>query len=231
MVYTDIYYHDYHGWRDTLPKISKAFNAYTATGRQQIRAVSFYTTKDNVGYTVKLFGQFENGLLSDELTSETGAYRHTGFHTVNLSTPVWVNDKDKFYVCLEVSDGGQAIDRTSVIPVLLGQQKKEEQKKDGQQADQKKDEQKKDGQQADPKKDEPKKDVQAPPKKKRVFTPPKVISRANPGESFYHDGTAWRDLYEYVFPNEEWNRTANFCIKALAVRFPVAEQAAAAAGN
>jgi C1A family cysteine protease len=218
MVYTDVYYHDYHGWRDTLPKVSKAFNAYTATGRQQIRAVSFYTAKDNVSYVVKLYGRFENGQLSDELTSQAGSHRYTGFHTVNLSTPVWVNEKDKFYVCLEVSDGGQAIDRTSVIPVLLGQEKKQEQKK------------------VEPTQEKKQDAPQPPPQKKkkgggRMFVPPKVISTANPGESYYYDGTAWRDLYDYVFPTEEWNHTANFCIKALAVRFPLPQATAAAAAT
>jgi C1A family cysteine protease len=216
MMYTDVYYHDYHGWRDELPKVSKAFNAFTATGRQSIRAVSFYTVKDNVSYVVKLYGKFENGQLSQELTSQAGSHRFTGFHTVNLSTPVWVNAKDKFYVCLELSDGGQAIDRTSIIPVLLGQEKKQEQKK------------------AEQKKDEPQKDVQPPAKKKggkggRGFAKPKVASTANPGESYYYDGTAWRDLYDYVFATEEWNHTANFCIKALAVRSPAAPAPTAAA--
>ena len=47
-----------------------------------------------------------------------------------------------------------------------------------------------------------------------------MISKSNPGESFYHDGKAWVDLYEYRFTNPEWgtfDRTANFCMKALAV--------------
>ncbi len=219
MVYTDIYYHDYHGWRDALPKVSKAFNAFTATGRQQIRAVSLYTMKDNVSYTVKLYGRFDNGQLADPLTTQAGTAKYTGFHTVNLSTPVWVNEKEKFYVCVELSDGGHAIDRTSIIPVLLGQQKKEEQKKAEQ----------------PPTKDQKK--VEQPPQKKKGGKGgpgrlPKVISTAHPGESYYFDGTRWCDLYDYVFPTEEWNHTANFCIKALAVRFPAAQAtAAAAAGN
>jgi hypothetical protein len=49
---------------------------------------------------------------------------------------------------------------------------------------------------------------------------PIVISKANAGESYYFDGTAWRDLYEHRFVNPDWasfDRTANFCMKALAV--------------
>jgi hypothetical protein len=45
---------------------------------------------------------------------------------------------------------------------------------------------------------------------------PTVISKANPGESFYHDG-GWKDLYDYKFADEKHNHTANFCIKVLAV--------------
>ena len=42
-----------------------------------------------------------------------------------------------------------------------------------------------------------------------------VESTANPGESYYHDGFGWTDLYDYEFADPTWNRTANFCIKAL----------------
>jgi hypothetical protein len=205
MRYTHVYFHDFHGWRDTMPKVSKAFNAFTASGRQMLRAVSFYTAKDNVYYTAKLYSRFENGKLDGELASVSGTLRYTGFHTVNLDTPVWVKAKDRFYVYLELSGGGHAIDRTSEIPVLLGQ-KKEEQKKD---------------------------EAKQPPKKEQPkIRPgngpngPMVISKAGPNESFYHDGTAWRDLYEYRFENPAWatfDRTANFCMKALAVAVPEKE--------
>ncbi len=196
MVYSQVYYHDYHGWRDTLKGINKAMNAFTATGRQQLRAVSIYTTADRVQYTVKIHRSFENGQLSNEVASRSGSYASAGFHTVNLDEPIWVEAKDKFYVSLEVSNSAQAIDRTSVIPVLLNQPdpKKEEKK--------------------DEKKEQPKK---GPPK---AFEPPTVISKAGPGESFYHVDGIWRDLQGHVFPNAAWNKTANFCIKALAVNVP-----------
>src|SRR5262249_5891872 len=122
LIYTDFYFHDSHGWRDTLKNVSKAFNAFTATSRQQIRAVSFYTAADNVRYTVKLFSRFDKGELQGELGGQSGWIRHTGFHTVNLDASVWVREGDKFHVVVELSDGGHAIDRTSQIPVLLGQQ-------------------------------------------------------------------------------------------------------------
>ena len=51
---------------------------------------------------------------------------------------------------------------------------------------------------------------------------PIVVSKANPGESYYYDGT-WKDLYEHRFENPTWatfDRTANFCMKALAANAP-----------
>ncbi len=204
LAYDQVYHHDYHGWRATLPQVAKAFNAFTATADQQIRAVSFYTARDNVGYTVKLYRRFANGQLQEEAAIKAGAFPHTGFHTVNLDAPVPVRANEKFYVYLDLTGGGHAIDRTSEIPVLL---------------------------QPEPKK-QPQPAKQPPPKKKfqkKQPTGPRgpnggpvVLSRANPGESYYFDGS-WKDLYEYRFENPTWatfDRTANFCMKALAVNAP-----------
>jgi hypothetical protein len=180
MPYTHIYYHDAHGWRDTLPQISKAFNAFTATGRETVKAVSFYTSQHQVDYTLKIFSKFEGGKLSGELVSQKGSIEFCGFHTIDLRAPVALKENDKFFVYVELSAGGQAIDRTSNIPVLL----------DGQ------------------------------PQQKGNKAKPIVLSKANPGESWYLDGTQWKDLYEYKFNNPDWatfDRTANFCMKALCV--------------
>lgn len=199
--YTDIYCHDVHGWRDTLKEVSKAFNSFTATGKQLIRAVSFYTTKHDVKYTATIFGQFENGHLSRPLATKSGSIPFCGFHTINLDVPILVQKNDKFHVCVELTDGGHAIDRTSQIPVLLEQQPPVELKdKD------------KSNQPAEPKDKD-----QSRQKGQRQGRPPWVTSKAGPGESFYHDGTGWKDLNEYKFAEEKFNHTANLCIKVLAV--------------
>ena len=120
MAYDNVYYHDYHGWRDTLSTASEAFNAFEASGTQVIEAVSFFTAVDNVDYIIRIFDDFDGTDLTNELTMDSGAYDHAGFHTVDLTTSVPVTNGEDFYVYLSLSDGGHPYDRTSDVPVLLG---------------------------------------------------------------------------------------------------------------
>jgi hypothetical protein len=185
MRYSFVYFHDYHGWRDTMKDVNKAFNQFTAAADHKIGAISFYTAADNVRYTAKIYSKFEKGELQGLRATQSGEIAVKGLHTVDLGTTINVAKGETFIVCLEVSGGGMAFDRTSEIEVLLQQKKG--------------------------------KGAGGP---RGPNGGPIVISKANARESFYYDGTAWRDLYEHRFNNPMWatfDRTANFCMKALVV--------------
>lgn len=118
--YDTAYYHDYHGWRDTLKYIDEAFNAFVATNDEAIVAVNFFTADDNVDYTVRIYDDFDGITLQNELTSTSGNYEFSGLHTVDLPDTVHILTDNDFYVFLSLSVGGFAYDRTSEVPVLLG---------------------------------------------------------------------------------------------------------------
>jgi hypothetical protein len=120
LAYEKIYYHDYHGWRDTKTDSNTAFNTFIATENHLLESVSFYTAVDTVAYTVIIYDRFTDDTLEDAVSEQTGFITHTGFHTIDLTQPVGLTTGDDFYIYLQLSQGGQAFDRTSEIPVLLG---------------------------------------------------------------------------------------------------------------
>ena len=124
MRYQNVYFHDYHGWRDTKAGVTEAFNAFvakgTSSGKETLSSASFYTAVDAVEYSVEIYANFQRGELSDLLSMREGVADRMGFHTVDLNWPVRLQAGQKFYVLVRLSQGGHPFDRTSDVPLLLG---------------------------------------------------------------------------------------------------------------
>ncbi|MDA3886090.1 MAG: lectin like domain-containing protein [Candidatus Delongbacteria bacterium] len=121
LTYDNIYYYDYHGWRDDfhgwrdnniLTNISEAFNSYVAKKEENLVAVSFFTAKDNVDYVVKVYDDFNGFELQNNLTTTSGHIDYKGFHTIDLPSAVNIPYSDDFYICVNLSDGGHPIDQS-----------------------------------------------------------------------------------------------------------------------
>ena len=186
-----VYYHDYHGWRDTMPT-STVFNAFEALNNETVTAVSFFTAADNVTYTVTVYESFEDGVLAGLLAGETGVFADRGLHTVDLTNEVTLTKGQKFYVFLDLSDGGQPIDRTSTVEVLLSRAAPVP---------------------ICPENSEEFEKYLADMGKMSIAAADagvEVVSASAPGESYYYDGNAWYDLTNLY-------NSANFCVKAQTV--------------
>ena len=120
MEYQKVYYHDYHGWRDTFQSPQKIMNAFQASGDHYISSISFFTAADTVEYTASLYESFQGGVPSGFITGMNGTIGYRGFHTVELTEPFDVSQGDSVYFVMEFSQGGYPFDRTADVPVLLG---------------------------------------------------------------------------------------------------------------
>ncbi|MEA3500787.1 MAG: lectin like domain-containing protein [Candidatus Marinimicrobia bacterium] len=169
MKYDTIYFHDYHGWRETKSDVNKAFNCFVSENNpaqfEVITAVSFFVAEDKVNYTIKIYDVFDGTSLIDLLIEKSGYVEHTGFHTINLNNSDTLTKNDSFYVLVEFDKGGHPYDCTSEIPVLLDQK--------------------------------PNQFANDYSKFKSNMSNTIVRSKANPGESYYFDGGLIHDLYDF----------------------------------
>jgi C1A family cysteine protease len=117
--YQEVYYHNDLGWTGQQPH-AYAFNHFTADKSGSLKSVSFYTTDDNVGYTVKIFRKYQNGALSELASTASGTQTHEGFHTVDLTSLVPLAQGQDFYIELQTSNGQQAHDGNTDVTVVTG---------------------------------------------------------------------------------------------------------------
>lgn len=118
--YDQIYYHDYHGKRDELNGCTAVFNKFIGIRDEMLKAVSFFTSADDVDYMVIVYDGFDGTQLLNPLSTKSGTLDYRGLHTIDLDDAVSITEGDDFYIYLTLSDGGYAYDRTSDVPVLLG---------------------------------------------------------------------------------------------------------------
>ena len=113
--YTNVYYHDYHGWRHELDTVKECFNKFIAdnSADEYLIDVSFFTTAVHEEWEIKVYDTFTNGELQDELASASGKIFAIGYHTRKLRKHVTLTDGDDFYIYLKVKNSGLAYDRTS----------------------------------------------------------------------------------------------------------------------
>ncbi len=117
--YDNVYYHDYHGWRDTREEISEAFNAFSISGTETLTAVSFFTAVDDVDFTVKIYGEFDGTDLSDELTSKSGHLNFTGFHHIDLDQTIDFTQEMNSMFTWSYLRAGSLMTELPIVPVLL----------------------------------------------------------------------------------------------------------------
>ena len=121
MQYNKVFYHDYHGWRETFINCTEGFNAFKNDSTyRRIDALSFFNAADSIQFTAKVYKNFKNGQLADPLSVISGDIHHIGFHTFDLDSGVVLSPGQNFYIYLYLSGGGLPYDKTSQVPVLLG---------------------------------------------------------------------------------------------------------------
>ena len=116
--YQKIYYHNDFGWTDQQPH-AYAFNHFTADQNGLLKSVSFYTTDDNVDYTVKVYKRFHDGVLGDLASTVSGTEAFEGFHTIDLLDLVGLTQGQDFYIEVQTSNGQEANDGNILKQRLL----------------------------------------------------------------------------------------------------------------
>jgi C1A family cysteine protease len=109
--YARIYQYDPLGWVANFGMGSDTAyyaNVFTASGSEQLKAVSFYTTATSADYELKVFLDPDHGPVSSAgyVASQSGTMDLPGYHTVSLSIPVALKSGQKFSVAVKVHSSG-----------------------------------------------------------------------------------------------------------------------------
>jgi len=121
-----VYQYDDLGWvlnigdGEDSDDIAWFANVFTSMAREQVAAVSFYTSAENSKYTIFVYTDPSNGPVNNvgPVSTKSGSFELAGYHTVNLDEPVLVNLGQKFSVVVQLQTPGvsQAVPVEMQIP-------------------------------------------------------------------------------------------------------------------
>ncbi len=106
--YDFVYQYDPLGWVTSIgygTTTAWAANVFTATGYEQIKAVSFYTTDSDTIYNLNIYTGVAGGpTLGDLVCEQNGPISTSGYHTAVLDVPVSISEGQKFSVVVKLSN-------------------------------------------------------------------------------------------------------------------------------
>lgn len=111
--YAKNYQYDTIGWGYSIatdpdePTRATAANIFTASGDEQLEAVSFYTTDANTRYRISVYtGVNEDAPTSGTcaLTAQSGQEAYAGYHTIALEKPVALKKGERFSIVVELDN-------------------------------------------------------------------------------------------------------------------------------
>lgn len=105
--YTHNYQYDITGWSSSVmtdpsnPTQATAANIFTAESKEQLEAVSFYTTDAGTSYSISIYtgvqpGQPTSGTCA--LSEQRGRESYAGYHTIELDEPVALAKGERFSI-------------------------------------------------------------------------------------------------------------------------------------
>ncbi len=106
--YSNVYQYDPLGWVGSIGYSNTTAwlaNVFTATGAEQLRAVSFYTASADSSYEIYVYRNPPTGtpIGGSSVSSTNGTITYPGYHTVALSTPVLLTDGQTFSVVIKLT--------------------------------------------------------------------------------------------------------------------------------
>ena len=106
--HSTVYQYDPLGWVNSsgytdspTPTVAWATNVFTTTQPGYLDRVAFYTTDNNTSYDISIRSGGPDGA---DLATKSGSAAYSGYHTVDLTTPIWLAEATTFAVVIKFTN-------------------------------------------------------------------------------------------------------------------------------